>query len=73
VFISCLTGVTVKAFDGDIYYPMAIAMAAGGVFGAVSGTKIGLRLPGSKLKLYFVYIVLTALALVVTRLVTMLI
>jgi uncharacterized membrane protein YfcA len=73
VFISCLTGVTVKAFDGDIYYPMAIAMAAGGVFGAVSGTKIGLRLPASKLKLYFVYIVLTALALVVTRLVTMLI
>lgn len=60
VLVSAGAGVFLKAGYGSIQYDLLVAMIVGGVVGAYFGTKIGLRLPGVKLRLYFIWVVVMA-------------
>ena len=40
---------------------------AGGFFGTILGTKIGLKLPEDKIRFYFVYIIAAAIVMIVWK------
>ena len=64
VFISSLVAVLKKGFSGQINFYLFLALLTGGILGTFIGTIIGLKLKGSKIRLYFVYIVVLAIGLI---------
>ncbi len=64
VWVSSIAGVYINATHGNINLSLWLAMVAGGLIGTSLGTKIGLKVAGLKLRLYFVYVVLTAVGLI---------
>lgn len=64
VGVSSFVAVIRKSAGGDIDVILLIALLTGGMIGTFVGTKIGLRLSGPKIRLYFVYVVLTAILMV---------
>jgi uncharacterized membrane protein YfcA len=64
VWISSLAGVIRKTHAGDVNLLLFIFLASGGLIGAFLGTKIGLKLAGHKIRLYFVYIVIAAILMI---------
>ena len=68
VWISSLMGVYINAKFGNINLSLLAAMVFGGLIGTSLGTKIGLKVAGMKLRLYFVYVVLTAAVLIGSKL-----
>jgi len=68
VWISSLVAVYLNAKNGNINLSLWLAMVAGGLIGTFWGTKIGLNVDGLKLRLYFVYVILIAIAMVAFKL-----
>ena len=64
VWISSLVAVIFNAKNGNISLLLWIALTTGGLTGTFLGTKIGLKAAGSKLRLYFVYVIVAAILLV---------
>ncbi|MHC5061348.1 MAG: sulfite exporter TauE/SafE family protein [Planctomycetota bacterium] len=56
VCISALAAVIRKSGAGDINLSLLVFLLAGSLTGAFAGTKIGLKLSGPKIRLYFIYI-----------------
>ncbi len=56
---------------GNINYDLLIVMLAGGLIGTYFGTKVGLKAKGVKMRLYFVYVVLTAVVLISYKIIQM--
>ena len=64
VWISSLVGVVRKAGVGHIHLLLLLFLLVGGLTGTFIGTKIGLSLPGLKIRLYFIYVVIAAMLMV---------
>ncbi|PID57354.1 hypothetical protein CSB45_07465 [candidate division KSB3 bacterium] len=64
VWISAMMGVYINARLGNIQLMLLAAMVAGGVIGTSAGTHIGLKADESKLRLYFVYVILAAAVMI---------
>lgn len=64
VWISSLLAVVKHIDNGNIDWMLWGVLVVGGLLGTFLGTKIGLRIKGPKLRLYFIYVVLAAVALV---------
>lgn len=64
VCCSSLTAVIANIINQNIDWFLWLALVSGGLTGTFIGTKIGLKVAGSKLRLYFVYVVLTAIVMV---------
>ncbi|MHC4158960.1 MAG: sulfite exporter TauE/SafE family protein [Planctomycetota bacterium] len=64
VWISSLVGVIRKSQAGDISLLLFIFLLTGGLIGTFLGTRIGLKLAGPKIRLYFVYVVVAAILMV---------
>ncbi len=64
VWISSLAAVILKSGAGDISLLLMLVLLAGGIAGTAFGTKIGLKLAGPRIRLYFVYVVLAAILMV---------
>lgn len=72
VWISSFLAVITNIINHNIDWALWIVLVAGGLVGTFLGTKIGLRVVGPKLRLYFVYVVLVAILLVSYKIVGML-
>ena len=68
VWVSSILGVYINVVNGNIDLLLWIAMVGGGLIGTSIGTKIGLKVAGMKLRLYFVYVVLTAVVMIGAKL-----
>lgn len=68
VWISSLVAVGRKMGAGDVSFVLFVPIIAGRLIGTHFGTKIGLRLHGPKIRLYFVFVVLVVVALVAFKL-----
>ena len=64
VWVSAAMAVFLKAEHGSINYYLLITMILGGITGTYFGTKLGLKLPGAKLRLYFISVVVAAIGLI---------
>ncbi len=64
VWLPSLVGVIRKGASGQIAVCLFAALLAGGIIGTFGGTKIGLKLPGAKIRLYFVYVVVAAVVMI---------
>jgi len=64
VWISSLVAVVRKGSAGQISLYLFLALLAGGVAGTFIGTKIGLKLSGPRIRLYFVYVIIVAIGLI---------
>jgi len=64
VWVSALTAVIFHIINGNVDFVLWLAMTSGGVIGAYFGTTIGLRIAGSKLRLYFVFVVAAAIIVI---------
>lgn len=64
VWVSSLVAVIMKSGAGDIDYILALELSAGSIIGTLAGTKIGLKLAGAKLRMYFVYVIFAAILMV---------
>jgi len=64
VWISSLVAVILKSEAGDVSLKLFAFLMCGGLLGVLIGTKIGLKLAGRKIRLYFVYVVVAAILLV---------
>jgi len=71
VWVSSLMGVLLNAEHGNIHVPLWIAMVAGGLSGASLGTSVGLKIAGFKLRMYFVYVILSAVVMIGIKLFSM--
>jgi len=71
VWISSLVAVIRKTSVGHVSGPLLLFLLAGGLTGTFLGTKIGLKLTGPKIRLYFVYIVIAAILMVGCKLYVM--
>jgi uncharacterized protein len=68
VWIASATGVIRMAGESSISLSLLGILLVGGFSGTTAGTRLGLTLSGSKIRLYFVFVVLAAVALVVYEL-----
>ncbi|PIE35589.1 hypothetical protein CSA56_03665 [candidate division KSB3 bacterium] len=68
VWISSLMGVYLNAINGNIDVALWLSMVLGGLIGTLWGTKIGLKVDGLNLRLYFVYVILAAIAMIAFKL-----
>ena len=64
VWISSLIAVIRKSSAGEINLLLLAFLIVGGIAGTFLGTKIGLKLAGPKIRLYFVYVVIAAVLMV---------
>ena len=64
VWVSSLIAVIRKTSVGHVNLVLLLFLLVGGLTGTVLGTKIGLKLSGPKIRLYFVCVVITAILLV---------
>ena len=71
VWVSAATAVYLKAGNHSINYYLLIPMIIGGVTGTYFGTKLGLKLPGAKLRLYFIWVVVAAILMIGWEIYTM--
>ena len=71
VWIASLAAVVLKGQAGQINYILLAALLTGALAGTYFGTKIGLRLAGPRIRIYFVFVVLAAMLMVAVRLYTM--
>ncbi len=69
VWISSVLAVAFHITHGNIHLNLWLALTAGGLLGTALGTKIGLKINGPRLRLYFVYVILAAIALIMVKLV----
>ena len=69
VWISSAISVTGHISASNINWPLLGCMLIGGIIGTNIGTTVGLKLPGAKIKSYFVCIVLFAMVMVAGKLV----
>lgn len=53
-----------KTSEKSIDYYLLIPMIIGGVIGTYFGTRLGLKLPGAKLRSYFIWVILAAIVLI---------
>ncbi|MHC4457015.1 MAG: sulfite exporter TauE/SafE family protein [Planctomycetota bacterium] len=60
VWISSLVAVIRKSTAGEVSLLLLVFLLLGGLTGTFFGTKIGLKLAGHKIRLYFVYVVIAA-------------
>jgi uncharacterized membrane protein YfcA len=68
VWVSSAAGITGHLVMGNIKPLLLLGMLICGIIGTNMGTHIGLRLPGSKIRSYFVYVVILAIAMVAFKL-----
>lgn len=68
VWIASLAAVVWKCSAGQIDIWLLGVLLLGGIAGTFIGTKIGLRLTGSRLRLYFVFVVIFAIFMVALKL-----
>lgn len=71
VWVSSLLAVIRNIGNNNIHWPLWGMLVIGGLVGTYLGTKVGLKVTGSKLRLYFVYVVLAAILLVGYKIVGM--
>lgn len=64
VWICTIIGVAQHAGNHNIDYHLWAAMLLGGIIGTHFGTTIGLKLSGKKIRLYFAYILIVAIAMI---------
>lgn len=64
VWITSLVAVIRKGTAGQISFSLFCVLLTGSIAGIIVGTKVGLKLSGPKIRLYFVYIVILAIVLV---------
>ena len=64
VWISSLVGVIRKSEAGEVSLLLFVFLLVGGLAGILLGTKIGLKLAGHKIRLYFVYVVIAAVLMI---------
>ena len=64
VWLSSLLASVLNIIHGNVCWPLCVVMLAGGIAGTWYGTHIGLRLAGARLRFYFIYVVLAAMAIV---------
>ncbi len=64
VWISSLVGVVRKSQAGDVSLLLFIFLLTGGLIGTFLGTRIGLKLAGPKIRLYFIYVVIAGILMV---------
>ncbi|MHC4640892.1 MAG: sulfite exporter TauE/SafE family protein [Planctomycetota bacterium] len=64
VWISSLIAVVRKTSAGQVSLLLLLFLLVGGLTGTLLGTKIGLKLTESKIRQYFVYVVIIAIAMV---------
>lgn len=64
VWLSSFLASVLNVAHGNVCWPLCLTMLAGGMLGSWYGTHIGLRLAGARLRFYFIYVVLIAMALV---------
>jgi uncharacterized protein len=71
VWVSSLIAGTGHIIQANFNSTLFIYMLIGGVVGTGLGTNLGLKLKGSKIRFYFVYVVIFAVAMVAVKLYTM--
>lgn len=71
VWISALFASGAHITQGNINVPLLAVMLVGGLVGVHYGTKLGLKLAGPKLRLYFIHVLIVAIAIVAYELFTM--
>ena len=71
VWISALFASSAHITQGNINVPLLAVMVVGGLLGVHYGTKLGLKLAGPKLRLYFIYVLIVAIAIIAYELFTM--
>lgn len=71
ICVSATAAVYLKAGNNSINYYLLIPMILGGVTGTYFGTRLGLKLPGEKLKLYFIWVLVAAILMVAWKVYTM--
>lgn len=64
VWASSMIAASAHLYNGNVDFLLWALLLAGGLTGTFYGTKIGLKFPGPKLRLYFVYVILAAVAMV---------
>ena len=64
VWLSSLLAVISHIINRNIHWWLWVLLVAGGLIGTFLGTKIGLKIDGPKLRLYFVFVVLATVLLV---------
>ena len=64
VWLTSAAAVGLHARDGNVSGYLFLPMIAGSIPGAYLGTKVGLKIAGPKLRLYFVFVVAAALVLI---------
>ena len=62
--LASLVGVTRHLEHGNIGPVLLLELLAGGLFGTYCGVRVGLDLPGPKIRFYFVFVVLAAVVLI---------
>lgn len=67
VWLSSFLASVMNIVHGNVCWPLCVTMLAGGVVGSWYGTHVGLRLAGTRLRFYFIYVVLTAMVLVACK------
>ena len=68
VLILSLVAVIPKSISGQVDLMLFIMLIIGGLTGTYFGTKIGLKLTGPKIRLYFVYVVIAGAVIVAYKL-----
>ncbi len=71
VWISALFASSAHITQGNINVLLLAVMVVGGLLGVHYGTKLGLKLAGPKLRLYFIYVLIVAIAIIAYELFTM--
>ena len=64
VWLSSLLASVLTIVHGNVCWPLCLVMLAGGMAGTWYGTHLGLRIAGARLRFYFIYVVLGAMAMV---------
>jgi uncharacterized membrane protein YfcA len=71
VWISSVIAVMLHITHRNINLHLWLALTAGGLLGTWLGTNIGLHVPGPRLRLYFIYVIVAAIVLIAVKLVHM--
>ena len=71
VWISALFASGAHITQGNINVQLLAAMLGGGLVGVHYGTKLGLKLAGPKLRLYFIHVLMVAVAIIAYKLFSM--
>jgi uncharacterized protein len=68
VWIASIVSVFPKTLSGDVSLILFALLFAGGLFGTILGTKIGLALREDKIRFYFVFVIAAAIAMICFKL-----